>query len=80
MRVLVKYILIVLVLTSSEFCPGEELLPAQILEKCTAAYKTMDTYKAEGTVVSNVEINEGKTTVTVHAVMRSNEGAGRPCK
>ena len=63
MRAFVKCILIFLVLTSSEFCSGEALLPAQILEKCTAVYKVSDTYKAEGTVVSNVEINEGKTTL-----------------
>ncbi len=56
-------IFIALVLLTCRFCPAEELLPKEILDKAEAAYKAMDTYKAEGNVVSNVEVDAGKVTV-----------------
>ena len=57
---------IVLVMTLVLVVPlsfGEDMTAAQILENSSAAYKELETYKAQGTVVSSVEMDAGKVTV-----------------
>lgn len=42
--------------------PHDAPSPAKILEDTAAAYQALDTYKSEGTIVSNIEMNGKKTT------------------
>ena len=41
-------------------CSKEDVTPDKISEKVTAAYKSMDTYKAQGTITSNIDTGETK--------------------
>jgi hypothetical protein len=38
-----------------DVAPAEDITPSKIFEKVETAYKSMDTYKAEGTITSNID-------------------------
>lgn len=42
---------------------AEDIAPDKIFEKVKTAYKSMDTYKAQGTIISNIDTGEMKVNV-----------------
>lgn len=42
---------------------AEDVTPSGIFEKVEAAYESMNTYKAEGTIISNIDTGETKTSI-----------------
>ena len=42
---------------------AEDITPDKILEKVKTAYKSMDTYKAQGTITSNIDTGEMKANI-----------------
>jgi len=60
----------VAVLATTPALPQDAPLPEKILREAEAAYKALDTYKAEGTVVSDIEVNGRKTaTETTFSIL-----------
>lgn len=52
----------ILMMLSMHGC-AEDITPDKIFEKVKAAYKSMDTYKAEGTITSNIDTGEMKVNL-----------------
>ena len=51
-------------------CLGDDMAPRAILEQAAAAYREMETYKAEGTAVSNLDMGAMKGTVETSFTIR----------
>jgi outer membrane lipoprotein-sorting protein len=51
------------------YCLADDVTVEAIFGKVTAAYSSMQTYKAEGTVTADIDIGAGKTTMTTESSM-----------
>jgi hypothetical protein len=49
------FVLAILMMLGAHGC-AEDITPSKIFEKVKAAYKSMETYKAQGTITSNIDI------------------------